>query len=455
LLSRVLLVMERGFLSQKGSVGRGVKEKQVLMADQSVKVHGIRALSCANEENINDVGTKVGPTPTGNTPCMSSYANDTHVPNRKALNFHTLFTPPGNGVDVVVPMKSIRAISEWFANTEYGFFLGKRVAYPIVANYVKNTWGKYGLVKTMLNSSTRIFFFKFSSIDGLDVMLVYGPWFIHNNPFILKKWNPDVNLLKEDVGNILVWVKLHGVSVTAFSEDSLSAIATKLGTPLMLDYYISDMCIKSWGRCACCKVFGHDLNDCPKNINTDVVKNINKPNQATRGVAVSLKVTNSNPFDMLNTVKNDVDLGTNGASSNMASKNATSIGSSFSNVEFSSTSITSIVEKIDKIKRIIIDGKLTLVDDEGKPLAKVDCSGDHDSEDEVALVDNEMANFLASKKVGYGTNSLLEQWKETYENDDYDFGPYDDAMYEGQDIPDMIQAICDNLDIKVQGRKKK
>ncbi|GKG34058.1 hypothetical protein Tco_0434217, partial [Tanacetum coccineum] len=70
--------------------------------------------------------------------------------------------------------------------------------------------------------------------------------------------------------------------------------------------------------------------------------------------------------------------------------------------------------------------KATLVDDEGKPLAKVDSSGDHDSDDEVASVDNDMANFLASKKVGYGTNSLLEQWKESYENDDYDFDPYDD-----------------------------
>ncbi|GKC21785.1 hypothetical protein Tco_1023935 [Tanacetum coccineum] len=34
---------------------------------------------------------------------------------------------------------------------------------------------------------------------------------------------------------------------------------------------------------------------------------------------------------------------------------------------------------------------------------------DNDSEDEVASVDNKMTSFLASKKVGYGTNSLLEQ----------------------------------------------
>ncbi|GJY43617.1 hypothetical protein Tco_0431830 [Tanacetum coccineum] len=61
--------------------------------------------------------------------------------------------------------------------------------------------------------------------------------------------------------------------------------------------------------------------------------------------------------------------------------------------------------------------KITLVDDEGKPLKKIDYPDDLDSEDEVALVDNELASFLASERVGYG-----------------------------QEIPDNMQSICDNLD---------
>nr|GFA38261.1 hypothetical protein [Tanacetum cinerariifolium] len=77
---------------------------------------------------------------------------------------------------------------------------------------------------------------------------MYGPWFIQNNQLILKKWHPDENLLKEDVSIVLVWVKLHGVPITAFREDSLSVITTKLDTPLMLDSYTSDMCMQSWGR---------------------------------------------------------------------------------------------------------------------------------------------------------------------------------------------------------------
>ncbi|GJS35021.1 hypothetical protein Tco_0533403 [Tanacetum coccineum] len=65
------------------------------------------------------------------------------------------------------------------------------------------------------------------------------------------------------------------------------------------------------------------------------------------------------------------------------------------------------------MERLIIEGKVTLVDDEGKPLTRVDSSDDHDSEDEVASVDNDMENSLASKDVGYG-----------------------------QDMPEKIQDIC-------------
>nr|GFA58284.1 hypothetical protein [Tanacetum cinerariifolium] len=121
------------------------------------------------------------------------------------------------GINVHVSEESTREIIKRFVNTAYGFFLGKRVAYPIVANYVRNTWGKYGLVKSILNSTTGLF--QFSSMDGLNAMLENGPWFIRSHPLILKKLNPSENLIKEDIRDVSVWVKLHDVPITAFSED--------------------------------------------------------------------------------------------------------------------------------------------------------------------------------------------------------------------------------------------
>nr|GEW04233.1 hypothetical protein [Tanacetum cinerariifolium] len=67
----------------------------------------------------------------------------------------------------------------------------------------------------------------------------------------------------------------------------------------------------------------------------------------------------------------------------------------------------------------------------GVRVARLNYPDDHDSEDEVESVDNDMARSLASKRVGFGINSLLEQRRGTYENVDYDYDPYDDDMYEG------------------------
>ncbi|GJU45308.1 nucleotide-diphospho-sugar transferase [Tanacetum coccineum] len=417
----------------------------------------------------------------GNAPGKPSYATATGKPNGKKVNVCTLFTPGG-----------------------------KKLAYPVVANYVRYAWGKYGLVRSMFSSSTRLFSFQFSSMDGLDAMLENGPWFIRNNPLILKKWHLDKNLLKEDVSTVLVWVKLHGVPVTAFSEDDLSAIATKLGTPLMLGSYTSDMCMQSWGRssyvrvmielradvelkdnivmampkitreghytcnvrveyewkpprCSSCKVFGHIHEECPKNTGAGEKKTVKKPSQTSRGVSVgpkmgfkpqkeyrhvpkkhnasssgnkkksvepTIEVSNSNPFDVLNSVDNDVEFGTNGGTTNLVNHGSTSSGSSFMNIdndgEFACYTPIGIVE---------IDSEVEVVFDETANL-RISTSGKDGSDK------------------GYGTNSLLEQWRDSYpDNDDYD--PYDDDMYENHDLSEHLQSICDDLDITVRGRKKK
>ncbi|GJQ98554.1 hypothetical protein Tco_0009693, partial [Tanacetum coccineum] len=63
-----------------------------------------------------------------------------------------------------------------------------------------------------------------------------------------------------------------------------------------------------------------------------------------------------------------------------------------------------------------------------------------------------MASYLASKAsgVGYGTNSLLEQWRKTYGNAEFNYDPYDDDMYEGHKVSDNLRSICDNFDINVR-----
>ncbi|GKE18079.1 hypothetical protein Tco_1425656, partial [Tanacetum coccineum] len=116
--------------------------------------------------------------------------------------------------------------------------------------------------------------------------------------------------------------------------------------------------------------------------------NVNTSGNKKKDAESRKDVSNPNLFDVLNSVENDVDLGTNRGTSNLASKK----------------------------RPILVDPHSGMWDLVvlGKPLENIDYLGDHDSEDEVEQVD-------------------------------YDI--YNDDMYEGYEIPDNIQSICDNLDI--------
>nr|GEW25586.1 hypothetical protein [Tanacetum cinerariifolium] len=159
--------MERSFLSQKeGGGGRGVKEKQHGLASNTAKDTSVTLSTI--DEHVN--------TPSINLekplePNMGDQINDT------------------TNVEVLATSNST----------------------PITSASISEVDFVYSKVK--------------SSQDRLDAMMENGLWFIRNNLYILKKWNQDVNLQKEDVGNVPVWVKLHGVPMTAFSEDAESSYA--------------------------------------------------------------------------------------------------------------------------------------------------------------------------------------------------------------------------------------
>ncbi|GJX60011.1 zinc knuckle CX2CX4HX4C containing protein [Tanacetum coccineum] len=123
------------------------------------------------------------------------------------------------GAHVTLPLAAAEEVSKRFINTLYGYFIGKRLAFPIVENYVKNVWAKYGIERVMLQNG--FFFLQFSSKDGME---------------------------KDEITTVPVWVKLHNVPIVAYSEIGLSFLTAQLGKPIMLDGYTSNMCVNSWGR---------------------------------------------------------------------------------------------------------------------------------------------------------------------------------------------------------------
>nr|GEV97197.1 hypothetical protein [Tanacetum cinerariifolium] len=300
-----------------------------------------------NEEGMNEVGTTVlesfPPLPTqvttsaGNAPGKSLYANVTGKSSGKKLNNRTLFTPEGNGIDVVVSVESIRDISR----------------------------SSYARVMIELRADME---------------------------------------LKDNIVVAMPRIKGDDHYICAGEKKTLKKPSqTSRGVPV-----------------------GPKMRFKPHKEYRHVSKNLNGSSSGNKkkGVEPTIKVSNSNPFDVLNSVDNDAKLGTSKGFTSLVNNEATSNGPSFMNVDNN----TSIIDKIRKFEDLLSSGQAILVDNAGNPLKKVEFSGDYDSEDEVASADNDMARSLASERVGFSTQSLLEQWRDSYGNGDYDEDPYDEDI---------------------------
>nr|GEU31952.1 retrovirus-related Pol polyprotein from transposon TNT 1-94 [Tanacetum cinerariifolium] len=121
----------------------------------------------------------------------------------------------------------------------------------------------------------------------------------------------------------------------------------------------------------------------------------NSTGNKKKGVDSTNKASDSNHFKVLNSFNNDMDMGTNGGTSNLDNNGDNSSGSSFWNVKNSSISTTPITDKIGKFENLVIDGQAILVDeaesryqkkDEVKKDDKKDNDDGNDDYDDQALI---------------------------------------------------------------------
>ncbi|GKG21619.1 hypothetical protein Tco_0384214 [Tanacetum coccineum] len=108
-----------------------------------------------------------------------------------------------------------------------------------------------------------------------------------------------------------------------------------------------------------------------------------------------------------------------------------------------SLNTTPLAERINKLEIQMLDGKLILMDNNGKPINKVDSdlvNSDSDSDVEVAY--NEIAQIMAS---GGANDASL------YEDRHYDiYDTYDIEGLTKQELP-----FCDMMDINLCGRSRR
>ncbi|GJW71995.1 zinc knuckle CX2CX4HX4C containing protein [Tanacetum coccineum] len=175
------------------------------------------------DENTTNVEDSIVHSVDINTKPMSyagATSGNTNQSSATSSFHHLVDEPVFDGVNISIPLKVVEKVSLRFEHTLYGYFIGKRMAFPVVEYYARSNWAKHGLKRIMMNSKG-FFFFKFDSRAGLEAILEGGPWMIRNSPIILKKWTMKTSLQKEELTHIPIWVKLHDVPIQVFEEDGI------------------------------------------------------------------------------------------------------------------------------------------------------------------------------------------------------------------------------------------
>ncbi|GJZ30514.1 hypothetical protein Tco_0575561 [Tanacetum coccineum] len=147
--------------------------------------------------------------------------------------------------------------------------------------------------------------FKFASKEGLEKVLQRGPWMIRKSPIILTKWSSKLSLKKGEVTCVPVWVKLHVLCGKAswgrisfaralIEVNSKSELKTKVTMAIPNekgDGYTKEVIRVEYEwkppHCGDCKIFEHDIFQCPKHVAKTV------PNEPSK---VATEVTKSDGF---------------------------------------------------------------------------------------------------------------------------------------------------------------
>ncbi|GJU37869.1 zinc knuckle CX2CX4HX4C containing protein [Tanacetum coccineum] len=171
---------------------------------------------------------------------------------------------------VTLPKAALDEVNARFVNTLYGFPVGKKLAFPMVENYVKHAWVKFGLKRVMMHCGS--FMFQFESKSGMEKVLESGPWRIQLVPFVLKVWLPNTLLKKDKVTNVPLWEKCITEYTRALVEVSAEVpLVDSVDLDIPLEdgkgYTMVKIRIEyEWQppRCGTCKIFDHLESVCPR-----------------------------------------------------------------------------------------------------------------------------------------------------------------------------------------------
>ncbi|KAL9236026.1 hypothetical protein vseg_010739 [Gypsophila vaccaria] len=124
---------------------------------------------------------------------------------------------------------------EYWSQAVYGFVLGSNPPITVLEGFLRRIW-KHHDIDRICFMPTGVFLVRFKSKEIQEKVLNAGYYMFDNKPVIIKPWQEDVDLEKEEVKTVPAWIRLHKLSIQYWGK-SLARIAGLIGRYLKNDVY--------------------------------------------------------------------------------------------------------------------------------------------------------------------------------------------------------------------------
>ncbi|GKC02252.1 RNA-directed DNA polymerase, eukaryota, reverse transcriptase zinc-binding domain protein, partial [Tanacetum coccineum] len=85
-------------------------------------------------------------------------------------------------------------------------------------------------------------YFELRESKGMSYVLENGPWMVNNKPLMVQKCELDVVIDRSEPKSLTCWIKLHNIPLEAWTSKGISAIASGLDKPLIMDKTTTMIC---------------------------------------------------------------------------------------------------------------------------------------------------------------------------------------------------------------------
>ncbi|KAL3519685.1 hypothetical protein ACH5RR_017834 [Cinchona calisaya] len=168
------------------------------------------------------------------------------------------FVPPlAISGEVVIDMADVEDTLQNWKSAAIGFVMGVAPSFHSMKRYAETKWKEFGIVEcTLLKYG--VFIFNFESEDMKNQVLEKSLWPFLSKMLFLKSWTPDIDLSKEELISVPVWIKLPNLKLHYYNGRSLSKLESCIGTPLYSDKLTADQSRLSFAR-VCVEIGVHSV----------------------------------------------------------------------------------------------------------------------------------------------------------------------------------------------------